>query len=129
MILLAVAVAVAGGLGAALRFVIDGLIRNRSNGLVPAGLMFINISGSLLLGLITGLAAFLLPDEWRVILGTGFLGGYTTFSTAAYETAQLLRARATTAAMITGLGMLILSIAAAFAGYALGLFLQPASPV
>jgi CrcB protein len=85
--------------------------------------MLINISGSLLLGLVAGLVAHALPEEWRVILGTGFLGGYTTFSTAAYDTVVLLQARYTNAALITGLGMLIFSVAAAFAGYALGLVL------
>jgi CrcB protein len=128
MILLALAVAVAGGLGAAARFLVDGAISSRRRsavrvGAVPIGIMLINISGSLLLGLVAGLAVHVLPEEWRVILGTGFLGGYTTFSTAAYDTVVLLQARKTNAAMITGLGMLIFSVAAAFAGYALGLAL------
>ena len=123
MIVLALAVAVAVGLGAALRFILDGILRRRRPGIVPVGIMFINISGSLLLGLVAGLATHGLPDEWRVILGTGFLGGYTTFSTAAYDTVMLLQARKTNAALITGLGMLIFSVAAAFAGYALGLAL------
>jgi len=128
MIGLALGVAAAGGLGAAARFVLDGLISSRRRsavpvGAVPAGIMLINISGSLLLGVVAGLGAQVLAEEWRAILGTGFLGGYTTFSTAAYDTVVLLQARKTNAAMITGLGMLIFSVAAAFAGYALGLAL------
>ncbi len=121
--ILALSIAVAGGFGAAARFVLDGLISRRQAGSVPRGLMVINISGSLLLGIVAGLAAHALPEEWRLILGTGFLGGFTTFSTAAYETVQLLRGRRTNAALITGLFMLILSIAAAFGGYALGIVL------
>lgn len=123
MILLALAVALAGGLGAATRFLVDGLISSRGRSAVPVGIMLINISGSLLLGIVAGFASSILPEDWRVILGTGFLGGYTTFSTAAYDTVVLLQARKTNAALITSLGMLIFSVAAAFAGYALGLAL------
>jgi CrcB protein len=118
--MIVVLLAIAGGLGAAARFVLDGLIRSRVRTIVPAGTMIINLSGSLLLGFLTGLVLFhAVPDDWRLVLGTGFLGGYTTFSTASFETARLLQERRWVAALTNGLGMLVLAVLAAIAGMAL----------
>ncbi|MBN9187444.1 MAG: CrcB family protein, partial [Microbacterium sp.] len=76
-----VALSVAGGVGAGCRFVVDGFVKGRVRAAFPVGTAIINVTGSFLLGLVTGLAlAHTLPPEWRLILGTGFLGGYTTFS-------------------------------------------------
>ncbi|GAB3615358.1 hypothetical protein GCM10027415_36980 [Humibacter ginsengisoli] len=118
--LLAALVAIGGGLGAVARFVLDGVLRTRLRWVVPAGTLLINVSGSLLLGFLTGLSAFhAAPDDWRIILGTGFLGGYTTFSTASFETARLLMERKGVASVVNSLGMLVLSVLAAAAGLAL----------
>ncbi|WP_168203690.1 fluoride efflux transporter CrcB [Humibacter ginsenosidimutans] len=118
--LLVVLVAVSGGVGAVARFVLDGVLRSRLRWVVPAGTMIINVSGSLLLGLLTGLVAFhATPDDWRIVLGTGFLGGYTTFSTASFETARLVIERKGPASVLNGLGMLVLTVLAATAGLAL----------
>jgi crcB protein len=118
--LIAVLVAAGGGLGAVARFVLDALVRGRIRTVVPAGTMIINVSGSLLLGLVTGLVLFhAVPDDWRLVLGTGFLGGYTTFSTASFETVRLLQERRWVAAVVNGLGMLLLAAAAAAGGMAL----------
>lgn len=71
---LVLALGVAGGLGAVARYVLDGVIRARVRGPVPVGTMAVNISGSLLLGLLTGLVlAAVLPPEWTLVVGTGFL--------------------------------------------------------
>ncbi|GAA2178443.1 hypothetical protein GCM10009785_01020 [Brooklawnia cerclae] len=84
-------VAIAGGLGAVLRFVLDGLIGRVNKLPLPVGTFLINVTGSLFLGLVTGFAATHLGwDQWRLILGTGLAGGYTTFSTASVEGANLL---------------------------------------
>ena len=118
--LLALLVAVSGGVGASARFVLDGALRTRLRWVVPAGTMIINVSGSLLLGALTGLVAFhAAPDDWRIVLGTGFLGGYTTFSTASFETARLVIERKGTASVLSSLGMLVLSVLAASAGLGL----------
>jgi fluoride exporter len=119
-----VLVAVAGGFGAVSRFVLDGFIRSRSRVAFPLGTMIINVTGALLLGLVSGLVlrGALLAD-WRVVGGIGFLGGYTTFSTASFETVRLLQERRLVAALLNGLGMLVLGCAAA----ALGLFLGTAN--
>lgn len=118
--LVATLVAIAGGLGAIARFMLDGLVRGRVRTLVPAGTMIINVSGSLLLGFVTGLVLFhAVAPDWRVVLGTGFLGGYTTFSTASFETVRLLQERRWAAATVNGLGMLVLAAVAAAAGMAI----------
>lgn len=116
-----VAVALAGGVGAACRFVLDGLVRSRTAGDYPLGTMIINVSGSLLLGVLTGLGlAHLASDELVLVLGTGLLGGYTTFSTASVETVRLLQGGRYAASLVAGLGMLVASVAAAGAGLWLG---------
>lgn len=120
-VLLVVAVGLAGGVGAVARFVLDGVLRARVRVAFPLGTTVINVTGSFLLGLVTGLAlAHGLPPEWRAVLGTGFLGGYTTFSTASYETVRLAQQRRYRAALLNGVGMLVLALAAAGLGLWLG---------
>ncbi|WP_026554178.1 fluoride efflux transporter CrcB [Arthrobacter sp. 35W] len=120
--LLFTALAVAGGLGAAARFVVDGVVRSRLKTGYPWATTIINVSGSLVLGFLAGATlAQLLPSDWSVILGTGFLGGFTTFSTASYETVQLIKARRYAASLASGLGMLAAAVAAAMLGLWLGL--------
>jgi CrcB protein len=83
----------------------------------PVGTTVINITGSLLLGLLAGLTTGqVLPDQWQLIVGTGLLGGYTTFSAASFETIRLINYRRYVAAALNGLGMLIASTGAAAIG-------------
>jgi CrcB protein len=111
------AVGAAGGLGAVARFVLDGVIRTRARGPLPVSTMAINISGSLLLGLLTGLMlAAAVPASSALVLGTGFLGGYTTFSTASSETVRLLQAGETRTAILSGAGTALLSLVGAGLG-------------
>jgi CrcB protein len=112
-------ICVAGGIGAALRLILDGLIRDHVRSSYPVATTVINITGSLLLGLLTGLASHqLLPHQWQLIAGTGLLGGYTTFSTASFETVRLIEDRRYLAAALNGFGMLITGTAAAVLGFA-----------
>jgi fluoride exporter len=116
-----VVMALAGGLGAVTRFVLDGAVVRRTGGRFPYGTVIINLTGSLLLGLVTGLAAgHLVPDALRLVVGTGFLGGYTTFSTASLETLRLVQERRPTAALLNGLGTLLGTVALAAVGFAVG---------
>ena len=116
--------ALAGGVGAGLRFIVDGLIRAKARTALPVGTMLINISGSLLLGLLTGLVAGHYTDSAvGLILGTGFLGGYTTFSTANFETVRLVQARRTGLAAINAAGTMLACVLAAAAGTAITLLL------
>ena len=120
--LLFVAVSLAGGLGAALRLALDGAVRARVRTTLPVGTLLINVLGSLLLGLITGLTlALWLPEAWHLVLGGGLMGGFTTFSTASVETVRLARDRRSLSALVNGLGMLVLAVACAFLGLWLGL--------
>lgn len=113
--------ALAGGVGAALRYLVDAMIRARTGDHFPWPTALINLSGSLLLGILTGLTVARVDSgELSAVLGTGFLGGYTTFSTASYETVTLLRERRYTAAIAYGLGILLGCVGLALAGYAWG---------
>ena len=117
--LTAVTICIAGGMGAALRLILDGLIRARVKSTYPVGTTVINITGSFLLGLITGLGTSqLIAHHWQLVVGTGFLGGYTTFSTASFETVRLIEDRRYVAAVFNGLGMLLICTAAAAIGFA-----------
>jgi fluoride exporter len=118
----ALLICAAGGIGAALRLVVDGVIRTRFPFSYPVGTTVINLTGSFLLGLLTGLTiSQLVPHQWQLIVGTGLLGGYTTFSTASFETVRLIEDRRYVAAAVNGLGMLIAGTAAAALGFAVGL--------
>ena len=120
--LTAVSICIAGGMGAALRLILDGLIRARVKSTYPVGTTAINITGSFLLGLVTGLATSqLVSQQWQLIAGTGFLGGYTTFSTASFETVRLIEDRRYIAAALNGLGMLLICTTAAALGFAAAL--------
>ncbi len=114
-------VSVFGGLGAVARFAQDSLVKSRVTSGFPWGTVSINVLGSLVLGVLTGLVVFGgEPDSWRVVLGVGFCGGYTTFSTAMVEAVTLARdARARTAAVSLA-GTLVASVTAAALGVWLG---------
>ncbi|WP_170304514.1 fluoride efflux transporter FluC [Microlunatus speluncae] len=115
-------IAVAGGVGAALRFLVDLAIQRRlaDRSALPWGTMVINLSGSLLLGLITGYVSGHVDQAWATVAGVGLLGGYTTFSTASVETVRLLADRRYRDGLINGLGMLFGSVLLAYAGLLVG---------
>jgi fluoride exporter len=117
--LLFLLLAVAGGVGAALRLLVDGLVRDRIGARLPWGTALINLSGSFLLGLLTGWASRGLPEAVLLVAGTGLLGGWTTFSTASAETVRLLQQRRSAASLAYGVGVLVLSVALALLGIAL----------
>jgi CrcB protein len=110
----------AGGIGAALRFALDGLVKARIHLPYPVGTTLINTLGSLLLGFLVGLGTQFYPSPVETIAGAGFCGGFTTFSTASVETVRLCQQRRFLAAFGNGIGMLILSVAAVFLGLWLG---------
>lgn len=114
-------ICIAGGLGAALRFYLDGAVRSVVRVAFPVATLLINVTGSFGLGLLTGLASSAgLPHDWLLILGGGVMGGYTTFSTASVETMRLVEARRYGAAALNGVGMLVLAVAAAGLGLVVG---------
>jgi CrcB protein len=120
----AVLVALVGGLGAAARFVVDGWFRGRWAGRLPLATIAINVSGSLVIGLLAGaMAAGTLPVTPYTVAATGFCGGYTTFSTAMIETVRLAQAGDRRRALANTLGTLVLTVAAASLGYAVTAYL------
>jgi CrcB protein len=87
-----VAVVLAGALGAVTRFGLDSEIKQRVGDRFPVGILVVNLSGSLVVGLVVGLILAHRADEYvRAVLGVGFCGGYTTFSTFAFDSAQFTR--------------------------------------
>ncbi|NYJ75581.1 fluoride efflux transporter CrcB [Allobranchiibius huperziae] len=113
---------VGGGVGAVLRFVVDGLIKARVRTHIPVGTILVNLTGCLALGVLAGLAQRgALGSDALAVLGTGVLGGYTTFSTASFETARLLQDGRRGPALWSGLGTLLGGVALASLGLWLGL--------
>ena len=111
-------VALAAGVGAVARYLLDQVVQHRIRSTFPFGTLVINLTGSLLLGLTTGLALHRgLPATPTVVIGTGFAGGYTTLSTWAWESLALAENRELRAAV----GNVAGSLAAGLAVAALGL--------
>lgn len=81
-----------GALGCLSRYLVSGWVYALAGRGLPYGTLAVNIVGSLLLGLIMegGLRSALLPADLRMGITTGFMGGFTTFSTFSYETVRLL---------------------------------------
>ena len=88
-------VMVGGALGAGLRYQVGRLSLSLFGPGFPWGTWFINLSGGLFMGLLVGLlarSASPAGESWRLLVGVGVLGGYTTFSTAMVDVQQLVRA-------------------------------------
>jgi CrcB protein len=79
-------VAVLGAVGSIARFLLDGHVSSRARGSFPSGTFVVNMSGSLLLGLLSGAAVH---GDALVLAGTATLGSYTTFSTWVLESHRL----------------------------------------
>lgn len=110
----------AAAVGAVARYLVDGYVGDRTEGAFPWGTFLVNASGSLLLGLLTGLSLYhAFPKTPKVVLGTGFCGAYTTFSTFTFETVRLLEGGAVSEAFRNAFGTLVTCAAAAAAGVAL----------
>jgi CrcB protein len=87
----AFAVALGGGVGALARYAVEGVIAQRQSSPFPLSTLVVNVLGSTALGALTGaLGAGRIDDTVLAWAGTGFLGGFTTFSTFTYETVRLI---------------------------------------
>lgn len=115
-----VALVVAGALAALLRHLVELTVRERTSGALPWGTWVVNVTGSFLLGILTGLGTDQgLPRTARVVLGVGFCGAYTTFSAFAVETVRLWEGGATRTAVRNVAGTVVVALPAAAAGLAL----------
>lgn len=111
-------VALGGLIGAPSRYLLDRAISMRIESDLPWGTFAINITGSLLLGFLTGLSINgNLPLIDKDLLGTGFCGAYTTFSTFTYETIRLLE----DGRVLDAIGNVLVSVAAGLAAAAAGI--------
>lgn len=108
---------VGGGFGSALRFIIGKWLNNSNDG-IPYGTFAANIVGSLLIGIILGLAAKndSLTESQTLILATGFCGGFTTFSTFAYENHVFLKSGDFTSFAIYTIASFAIGFLAVFLG-------------
>jgi len=114
-------VAVGSALGGVSRYLLGGLVQRILDTTFPAGTLFVNVSGSFLLGAILRYAVDTpsLSPEVRALLTIGFCGGYTTFSTFSYETVALLRDGEWTRASLYVAASVLLSIAGTLLGFGL----------
>jgi CrcB protein len=113
--------AVAGAVGAVLRYLVDRTVQSQSGSDFPFGTLLINMSGSLVLGFLTGAALHHgLASGWVTVLGTGLIGAYTTFSTFTFDTVRLLGSDSAEAALVNVAVSLVAGLGAAAAGLALG---------
>jgi CrcB protein len=109
-----------GALGALTRYLVDRHIQQRYETVFPFGTLTINVTGSLILGVLLGLTVEAgLPHDVMLLLGTGFCGALTTFSTFGFETVRLLEDGSLLEAGFNALGSLLLGTLAAIAGAAL----------
>jgi fluoride exporter len=117
--MLIVVLAIGGALGAPARYFVDGWVEPRVRSVFPWGTFVINVTGSFVLGIITGLALYHgLGDVPHAALATGFCGAYTTFSTYSYETVQLIETGVHVRAIGNALGSIALGLVAAGLGLA-----------
>jgi CrcB protein len=114
-------VATGAALGGVARYYLASAIQQRVGPTFPWGTLVINVSGSLLLGVLMryALATPSVSAELRAFLTTGFCGGYTTFSTYSYETATLLEDGQYGRAGTYALASVVLALLATFAGFVL----------
>lgn len=110
-------IALFGGLGATARFVSDGTIRSILGRKFPWGTLIINAIGSFILGIMTGLVLYGHTDHnLFLVVGTGFCGGFTTFSTASFEAVRLIEERRFWAVLVQVIGNVVLCLLAAAVG-------------
>jgi CrcB protein len=107
-----------GGVGSLARYVASTAIMQRFGGAFPMGTFVINITGSFLIGLLMTLFTEKLEwnPNWRLLLVTGFLGGYTTFSAYEYESLQALRQGAKWIGLLNLVGSVVAGYVAVWLG-------------
>jgi CrcB protein len=114
-------VCLGAAVGAPGRYLVDRAIQARHDSLMPWGTMLVNVVGSFVVGLLTGLATtYEVPDAVALALGTGLCGALTTYSTFSYETFRLFEDGARLYALLNSGLSLLAGLGFAVIGYALG---------
>lgn len=114
----ALLVALGAAVGAPLRYLVDRFVQQRHDSVFPWGTCTVNIAGSALLGGLAG-AGSALPANLAALIGTGFCGALTTYSTFGYETVRLAQQRARFLAVANVVVSVVGGIGAALLGYSL----------
>ena len=109
---LVLGIGVFGAVGAIARFLLDGVVSARASSSFPWGTLVVNLTGAFALGFVTGK----LSGDAQLLVGTGLLGGYTTFSTWMFESHRLGEDGELRASVVNLLGSLILGILAVWLG-------------
>jgi CrcB protein len=111
---------VAGSLGSIARYAVDGWVGMRARGDLPWGTFAVNMAGSAILGVVVGLGQYHgLGRLATVVLGVGFCGAFTTFSTFSYESVRLLERGAPRHAALNAVGSVVAGLVVAGAVLAL----------
>ena len=121
LVVLTFFVGAAGALGALARYLLGRFIAGRVTSQFPLGTFVINVSGAFVIGLLSALLSHkLISPVAQLTLTTGFLGGYTTFSTMNWEGMQLARSGSLVVSMLFLGGSVLCGLAAAALGLVLG---------
>ncbi|WP_089922387.1 fluoride efflux transporter CrcB [Lentzea albida] len=107
-----VAVFLGAALGAPCRYLVDRFVQSRHSLDFPFGTLVVNVVGCLVIGFVVG-------TSWMPLLGVGFCGGLTTYSTFSYETVKLLEAEKYRSALLNVVVSVVLGVGAAAIGLAL----------
>ncbi|HEY1626551.1 MAG TPA: fluoride efflux transporter CrcB [Streptosporangiaceae bacterium] len=116
-VLLWAAVMLIGGTGSVFRFLVDGVVGSVAGRDFPVGTLVVNISGAVILGLLTGLA---LSHDAALLAGTAAVGSYTTFSTWMLESERLAEERQQRKMVLNVVVSLVLGVGAAALGKLIG---------
>ena len=111
-----IGVGLLGGVGALLRFLVDGVIADRVGREFPLGTFVVNMSGSAVLGFLVGVGV---TGDGLVLAGTATIGSYTTFSTWMLESQRLVE----DGELAVAAGNVLLSLVVGFGAVALGKFI------
>jgi CrcB protein len=122
----ALLVILGAAVGAPLRYVADRAVQARHDSVFPWGTFTVNVVGSFVLGiLIRGGALHEVPGNVSALLGTGFCGALTTYSTFGYETVRLLEDRVRAYAVLNVAASIVAGLGAAFCGIAVAEAIWP----
>jgi fluoride exporter len=114
-------VVVGAAVGAPLRYITDRLLQGRHDSQFPWGTLMANMAGSALLGFVYGLPA---SHAVQLLVGTGFCGALTTYSTFSYETLILLKSGGRTMALLNVIASVLAGLGAAYVGMAIAQAIQ-----
>ena len=115
-------IALGGAIGTALRYITSTLAARWFGAEFPYGTLIVNLSGAFVIGLVqeVGTAGLLIPDNVRLFLTTGMMGGLTTYSTFSYETVRLMEVNSWHQAWINIFVTTVICLSLCFLGIAAG---------